>query len=109
MSSMAAAAAPLAAPVKPVPKMASTTTSAISVTVTTPGSASPAALNPTRGSIPRRCRISRFRRASPLYSSGSASVTTVTSTPASRSSRATTNPSPPLLPLPQKTTASSGS
>ena len=109
ISSMTAAAGPLAAPVNPVPNTASTTTSAISVSTTVSSCSAPPASVAGRTSTPSRPRISRLSRASPVYSSGGASTNTVTSTPWSKSSRATTNPSPPLLPLPANTTASSGS
>ena len=109
MSSMTAAAGPLAAPVNPVPKMASTTTSAISVSTMVSSLSAPPSPVAGRTSTPSAARMSRFSLASPAYSSAVPSRNTVTSTPASNSSRATTNPSPPLLPLPAKTTASSGS
>src|SRR5665647_2888317 len=109
LGSMATAAPPLAAPVKPVPKIASNTTSASSTKVTTPSTGAPPASNASRTSTPSLPRMPRLSSASPPYSPAGASVNTVTSTPASNSSRATTKPSPPLLPLPANTTASSGS
>ena len=109
ISSMAAAAGPLAAPVNPVPNTASTTTSAISVSTIVSSASAPPSPVAGRTSMPSLPRISRLSFASPLYSSGAASRNTVTSQPASNNSRATTNPSPPLLPLPANTTASSGS
>ena len=66
---MAAAAGPLAAPVKPVPKMASTTTSAISVSIIESSLSAPASSVAGRTSTPSLPRMSRFSLASPLYSS----------------------------------------
>ncbi len=109
MSSMAAAAVPLAAPVKPVPKSASTTTSALRRASRASGAKAHSASKHARTSTPIASRISRFSRASPLKAPASGSVRTLTSTPASCNSRATTKPSPPLLPLPATTTAASGS
>jgi hypothetical protein len=85
IAAIASAAAPRTAPSKPVPRIASTTTTA-------PSSAP--ALN---GSVSTRLA---FTAASPCSSAGSASNRQRTSRHCSRSSRAATSPSPPLLPLP---------
>ena len=52
---------------------------------------------------PRRPRMSRLMRASPLTSAARPTRNTATSWPAWSSVRATTNPSPPLLPGPHST------
>ena len=59
---------------------------------------------PRRGpAAPGREGARGWRGASPVSSSGAATQTTSTSRPPSRSILATTSPSPPLLPLPQRT------
>ena len=78
-------------PSNPVPKSASTATSA--------PSRAPAASG--RGAGPGR--RSRLAAASPRNSSGGAVSMTSTSRPCSRSRRAATRPSPPLLPFPHTT------
>ena len=52
--------------------------------------------------MPRRPRMSRLMRASPFTCATGASRNTDTSTPRCASVRATTKPSPPLLPLPHR-------
>src|SRR5471032_1238691 len=85
----------------PVPKMAST----ISVqSLTSEKCSSHAWLSAISTTVrPRRPRISRLMRASPRTSETRPIRKTDTSTPRCTSVRATTNPSPPLLPRPQRT------
>ena len=84
-------------PSKPVPSIASTIT---------PEPVSSSAANGRGGSPGSR---SRLTRASPFVSARSPTASTSTSRPSSRRRRATTRPSPPLLPLPQTTRTGPGS
>ena len=96
IASMAWATAPRGAPRKPVPRRASTTTSA---------RLSRARRTPSTTAIPRRLAMSWFRRASGGSFRASPASRHSTSQPAACRWRATTNPSPPLLPAPQTTAA----
>ena len=96
IASMAWATAPRGAPRKPVPRRASTTTSA---------RLSRARRTPSTTAIPRRLAMSWFRRASGGSFRTSPASRHSTSQPAACRWRATTNPSPPLLPAPQTTAA----
>ena len=89
---------------KPVPKIAST----MSVqSVTSEKWSSQAWLSAISTAVsPRRLRISRFVRASPRTSLTVPMRKTDTSTPRCSSVRATTRPSPPLLPRPHSTATS---
>ena len=84
---------PRGSPSKPVPRTASTTTVALSSTDSA---------NFTKG-----IAASLSATASGAFPVGLATSTTVTSRPVSARARATTQPSPPLLPGPVKTTAPS--
>ena len=85
----------------PVPNTASTITSYAAIS--DPCSAHEALSGTARTRAPMRPRMSRLVRASPRTASGAASRKTVGSTPRPRSRRATTKPSPPLLPRPHST------
>ena len=90
-AAIAAATGSRGSPSKPVPSRASTTT---------PAPASLPGANASGGAPGRR---SRFTAASPRNSAGGATARTITGWPSSRSRRAATSPSPPLLPLPTTT------
>ena len=92
MAAIAARAASRGSPSKPVPRMASTTPAA------------PRSAASSNGRAAGSGRRSRLACASPRSSSASDRSSTSTSRPDSRSNRATTSPSPPLLPLPTTTT-----
>ena len=100
-ASIASATVPRGSPAKPVPSSASTIANGVRrpLLSTSPRDAVPESI--CKGGSPGRRR--RFSRASPLNSSSGPAVSTTTSRPASRSRRAATSPSPPLLPLPQST------
>ena len=87
-------------PWKPVPRMASTTTSA-SVSISSRTSRGGAT---TTGTPASTAPLATMRARSLLSRSGGTAETTVTSTPEPRSSCAATQPSPPLLPIPHRTT-----
>src|ERR1700686_2995684 len=91
---MASATPPLGSPSKPVPSRASRITAASPST--------PASSVTNRGGSPGR--RARFAWASPENSSSGAVHRTLPILPTSRSRRAATRPSPPLLPLPHTTT-----
>ena len=91
IASIALLAGSRGSPSNPVPRIASTIAAA-------PSSA--AGSNGRTGGPVRR---SRLVRASPRKSSGAPSSSTSTSRPRLRNRRATTSPSPPLLPLPHTT------
>ena len=91
-----AATAPRGAPRNPVPRSASTTTSA---------RVSRARRTPSTTSMPSFRAMSWFRRASGGSLRASPASRHSTSQPAVCRCRATTNPSPPLLPAPQTTAA----
>src|SRR5436190_5701904 len=110
IASMAAATSPRGSPSKPVPSSASTTVlqlasggpaSARCASCAASGAApsrSQGAPSSLTGPAPGSC--CRLVSASPDSSEGGATQSTLTRRPASRSRRAATNPSPPLLPLP---------
>ena len=86
---------------RPVPKIASTM---IEQSRTSEKCSSQAWLSPISTTVtPRRPRISRLMRASPRTSATRPIRKTDTLTPRCMSVRATTKPSPPLLPWPQST------
>ena len=87
-------------PRKPVPKIASTATSARASSRRRPCSSNVRTRMPGTSS-----RRRAFVAAGSRSSSGSSSSTTVVRTPHRPSCRAATRPSPPLLPFPQTTTA----
>src|ERR1700759_1159730 len=92
MATIAPRAGSRGSPLNPVPRIASTT------------AAAPFRAPASNGRAPGHGSRSKLTRASPLRASPGASSITSTSRPASRSSRATTRPSPPLLPLPATAT-----
>ena len=92
-------------PRKPVPSMASSTTSAPAMSF----SRSSRGGDTTTGTPARRALVATVRARSDLMSWGSTGVTTVTETSLPRSTSAATQPSPPLLPKPASTTTDSAS
>ena len=92
---------PASGDLRPVPKIASIIRSHCEISEKCRSQACSSEISTTVR--PRRPRISRFSRASPLMAAIVAMTNTDTSTPRWYSVRATTNPSPPLLPGPQST------
>ena len=101
MSAATVSIIPASGDLRPVPKMASTRRSHCEISEKCRSHACSSAISTTVS--PRRPRISRFWRASPLMPAIDATTKMATSTPRWWSVRATTNPSPPLLPGPHNT------
>src|SRR5688500_5678352 len=100
-SAMTVSSMPVTAVLSPVPKIASTISVHCEISEKCSSQLCSSAISTTV--TPRRPRMSRLMRASPRTSPREPTTKTAVSMPRCSSVRATTKPSPPLLPRPQRT------